>query len=99
VVGTERFVGFVAVVRSTAPRGVGRLKRASTPGNVAADETDDPVLTFLARAPVDDEPVTADDERAIAEGWDAHHRGESASAADAKQQTLSTGGTERVVPV
>ena len=75
------------------------MTRTSAPGAGEEGETDDPVLAFLAQAPVDDEPVTAADERAIAAGWDAYQRGESTPAIDAKRQTLGAGGPERAAPV
>lgn len=52
----------------------------------------DPVLALLATAPVADEPVTADDERHIAEGRRAYRQGETV-AAD------SSSGTDVVVDV
>lgn len=95
---TDRVVGLLVGVRQAMSRWAGRVNRASTRGHAAA-EGDDPVLAFLAQAPVDDEVATADDERAIVEGWAAHRRGESVSAADAKRQTLADARPERVVPV
>ena len=38
----------------------------------AFEELCDPVLALLASAPVDDEPVTEDDGRQIADGWEAY---------------------------
>lgn len=95
---TGRIVGLLPIVRQAISRWRSGLMSTLRRGDAAADEGADPVLSFLAQAPIDDEPVTADDERAIVEGWDAHRRGDSMSAADAKRQTLATNQTERVVP-
>lgn len=46
-------------------------------------DSQDPVLAFLDRAPVDDEPVTAEEERTIGEGWAAYRRGDVEPANDA----------------
>lgn len=37
-----------------------------------ATEHQDPELAILMQAPIDDEPLTADDERSIVEGWAAY---------------------------
>lgn len=48
----------------------------------------DPVLAMLAAAPVDDEPVTDDDRRHIAEGWQAYREGRVVSSEEAKPACL-----------
>jgi hypothetical protein len=62
-------------------------------------EHQDPVLAVLAQAPDDDEPVSAEDERAIAEGWAAYRRGEVEAAADAKRQTMTQPQDKQGAPV
>ena len=63
----------LAEVQEFVAESVSRLKR--TTRRVAwlirkpPEDDQDPVLAMLARAPVDDEPVTDDDRRHIAEGW------------------------------
>jgi len=44
------------------------------------DLTDDPVLAFLAEAPVDDEPATDDDLQALAEAWQTYRQSEEEAA-------------------
>lgn len=57
----------------------------------------DPVLAMLAAAPVDDEPITDDDRRHIAEGWQAYREGRVVSSEEAKQGCLDAGGdTDRM---
>ena len=73
------------------------MKRTTEPNDVSAYE--DPVLAFLARVPTDDEPLTADDEHAIAEGWAAYHRGEAESATDAREQTIRRAQEKQDAPV
>jgi hypothetical protein len=60
------------------------VKRTTKSNDV--EEPQDPVLAILARVPIDDEPLTADEERAIVEGWAAYHRGEAEPAADAQEK-------------
>jgi len=48
-------------------------------------ENDDPVLAMLAKSPIDDEPLTADDIARMEQGWDAYQRGETISAEEAKR--------------
>jgi hypothetical protein len=55
-------------------------------------EERDPVLAMLAAAPVDDEPVTDDDRRHIAEGWQAYREGRVVSSEEAKQACLDAKG-------
>jgi len=52
----------------------------------------DPVLAMLAAAPVDDEPVTDNDRRHIAEGWQAYREGRVVSSEEAKQACLDAKG-------
>ena len=40
-------------------------------------DTCDPLERLLDNAPEDDEPVTPEEEAAIAEGWEAYRRGET----------------------
>jgi hypothetical protein len=48
-----------------------------------SDLADDPVLAFLADAPLDDEPTTDDDRQAVAEAWqDLRHREAEAARAN-----------------
>lgn len=51
-------------------------------------ETADLALSALAEAPLDDEPLTDEDEAAIAEGWEHHRAGKGISAEDAKRLLL-----------
>lgn len=55
-------------------------------------EEHDPVLAMLVAAPVDDEPVTDDDRRHIAAGWQAYRAGRVVSSEDAKQACLDAKG-------
>jgi hypothetical protein len=55
-------------------------------------EEQDPVLAMLAGAPVDDEPVTDNDRRHIAEGWQAYREGRVVSSEEAKQACLDAKG-------
>lgn len=50
------------------------------------DRALDPVLLAHARAPVDDEPLTAEDEAAIEDGLAEFQRGELISAEDLKRE-------------
>jgi hypothetical protein len=52
----------------------------------------DRVLTMLARAPVDDEPITDDDRRHIAEGWQAYREGRVVSSEEATQASFDVRG-------
>ena len=62
------------------------MKRTTEPSDIS--EQEDPVLAFLARVPIDDEPLTADDECAIVEGWATYRRGEVEPATDAQEHTI-----------
>ena len=46
----------------------------------------DPVLRALLTAPSDDEPLTAEDRAAIAEGWDAYRAGDVVSLEEVKRE-------------
>jgi hypothetical protein len=70
-----------------------RTQRRSSELNQEPSQGDqDPVLAMLARAPVDDEPVTDDDQRHIAEGWQAYREGRVVSSEEAKQGCLDARG-------
>lgn len=55
----------------------------------ALRDTSDPVAELLDQAPVDDEPVTPDDEAAIREGWAGYRRGGGISSEEARRRLLS----------
>jgi hypothetical protein len=63
-----------------------------------ADPGEDPILAALARAPVGD-PLTDDERRVVAEGWDAYRRGETMTAAEAKRECLTPEDADRSPPV
>jgi hypothetical protein len=71
--------------------------KSSTERNGMVDQ-DDPVLAFLAQAPVDDEPVTAEDERAVSEGWEDYRHGNIVIADNAKRQTLAQAREKQSTP-
>jgi hypothetical protein len=58
--------------------------RTSRRVHSAQGNQSDPVLALLEAAPIDDESVTEDDERHIAEGWQAYREGKIVSAEGAK---------------
>lgn len=78
----------IRLARRTGIR-ISRFIRRARPANVL-DEESDPVLAMLAAAPYDDEPLTEDDKRHIAEGRRAYQDGQTVSAEDAKQACLAT---------
>ena len=49
----------------------------------------DPLLRTLMEAPIDDEPVTPEEEVAVREAWEEYLRGETISAEEAKRELLS----------
>ena len=61
-------------------------------------KADDPVLAALAKAPVVNEPLTDDERRIVADGWEAYRRGETISAAEAKRECLAPEDPGRAPP-
>jgi hypothetical protein len=50
-----------------------------------AEADQDPVLALLATAPVEDEPVSEDDRKHIADGWQAYRDGRVMTEEEVKQ--------------
>jgi hypothetical protein len=96
----------LTVVQDFVAESLRRLKRTQRrTDQEPAQDDQDPVLAMLARAPADDEPVTDDDRRHIAEGWHAYREGRAVSSEEAKQGCLDARGdtnpreANRAVPV
>jgi hypothetical protein len=86
---------FVALVevQKTLARAANKLTKRPRLRVVSHDEPangefSDPVLALLAAAPIDDEPVSADDRRHIAEGWKAYREGRMVPEEGAVQECL-----------
>ena len=78
---------------------VGNRRDEDPPASDGTDDVD-PVLAVLSAAPIDDEPVTEDDDRAIAEGWRAYRAGQTISADEAKRSLAGAkDGSDRAIPV
>jgi len=58
-------------------------------GNLLQRAVDDPTAAMLDTAPIDDEPLTPEDEAAIAEGLAAAKRGETIPRDQAKSELVS----------
>ena len=86
----------LAEVQDVLVQSAGRLRRRiawlTRRSPEPEQEQQDPVLAMLAAAPVDDEPVTDDDRRLIAEGWQAYQEGRVVSSEEAKQACLDAKG-------
>jgi hypothetical protein len=82
-----------------------RTRRKTMLNQDSPQDEQDSVLAMLARSPGDDEPVTDDDRRHIAEGWEAYREGRVVSSEEAKQACLDAKGetnpreANRAVPV
>ncbi len=59
-------------------------ERARQMGDDAPE--DDPILQALAAAPADDEPLTPEDEAALAEAYEALRRGDVVAGAEVRRR-------------